>query len=171
VAEPRRRTAGVGGRISTGARPAGRPGGRRGTGSKPAPAKNAALLRKLGYIICGVGLAVFYLSTFVPALLGASDALPAAVWRAGAVLAAVGCLWLVVLLIRPATQPARASREAVFGFVSLPAALISLFGIAGETGVVMFWLVVTVFLLPASVALILLAALVERAHTAAGRGR
>jgi hypothetical protein len=117
-----------------------------------------------GYAVCALGLAVFYVGNLVQAVGGDSFAVPAAVWRVGIVMATVGCVLLLALLAPPGIRPNRASWEARFGFACLPAAILSLFGALGDgsQGVQVFWLIVTVFLLPASVGLILLAAGVER---------
>jgi hypothetical protein len=123
-----------------------------------------ARVRLAGFVLCGIGLIVFYLGNVVQAFSGDSLDVPAVTWRAGIVVTTIGCVLLLGLLARPATRPARAVWEARFGFACLPAAILSLFGALGDgsTGLQPFWLIVTICLLPASVGVIALAAGVER---------
>ena len=123
-----------------------------------------ARLRLAGFVVCGIGLLVFYVGNLAEAFSGDAFDVPAAVWRVGIVVATIGCLLLLALLARPATRPARAVWEARFGFACLPAAVLSLFGALGDgsSGLQPFWLVVTICLLPAGIGVIALAAGVER---------
>ena len=132
-----------------------------------------ARLRLAGFVVCGIGLLVFYVGNVVQAFSGDAFDVPTAVWRAGIVVATIGCLLLLALLARPVTRPARAVWEARFGFACLPAAILSLFGALGDgsSGLQPFWLVVTVCLLPASIGVIALAAGVEREAKHAGDER
>ncbi len=127
-------------------------------------AMDLARLRWAGFVVCGAGLAVFYLGNIVQAASGDAFDVPAEVWRGGVAVAAVGCLMILAPLVRPATRPARAVWDARFGFFCLPAAVLSLFGALGDgdSGTQPFWLVITVLLLPASVLVIMLSAGVER---------
>ena len=117
------------------------------------PTEAVGRLRWAGFVICGAGLVVYYLGTIVVPASGDSFDVPAAVWRAGVIVVTVGCLLILALLARPATRPARAVWDARLGFACLPAAILSLFGALGDgpQGARPFWLIVTVFLLPASV--------------------
>ncbi len=129
---------------------------------KPA-AGTAALASRVGRVVCGGGLALFYGGMVLPAMFGGLD-VPAIVWRVGLVLATVGCLLLVALLAWPALRPQRAFHEVRYGFACVPAAGLAVLGATGEGPheIPLFWPLAAVFLVPATVALIVLAGLVER---------
>jgi len=119
-------------------------------------------LRISGWVVTIVGLAIFYGSLFFAFLIGFQP--PIALSRAGLILPAVGCLWLIGFLLWPRDHKGSVAAEVALGILCLPPGLVALAETYGEESERMapFWLVVTIFLLPGAIALIVQAARVRR---------
>lgn len=126
---------------------------------KPSTVK---LLRVEGMTVTVIGLAFFVVAAIVAPLLSWSS--PELVWKTGLIMTAVGCLWLVGLIAWIYPRGQRLTGETVLGFLGLLAGLISLLVSFGdeESGIQVFWVVMTVFLLPSGWAIVVLAALAKR---------
>jgi hypothetical protein len=117
------------------------------------------ILRTAGRALVIVGLAIFY----VAILLVAAGRAPEALLKTGAIIAAIGCYWLIATLIWPPGEKGGVTWEAILGFSCLPAGMISAFAASGdEVGLQASWLVITVFLLPGAIGLIAQAARVKQ---------
>ena len=117
-------------------------------------------LRILGRAIVTIGLVIFYGTVLSATIVSPPEAL----LKAGAIIAAAGCLWLIGLLLWPPGNKGRVTFEATLGFFCLPAALISMFAASGdELGLQVSWLIITIFLLPGAIGLIGQAARANRA--------
>ena len=111
-------------------------------------------LRITGWVITIIGLIIFYGSLFFAFLIGFSP--PHALSRAGLILSAVGCLWLIGSLLWPRTPKGSVAAEVALGILCLPPGLVALAETYGGelTRMAPFWLVITIFLLPGAIALI-----------------
>jgi hypothetical protein len=109
-----------------------------------------------------VGLAFFFAAAIIAPLLSWSS--PELVWKTGLVMTAVGCLWLVGLMVLVYPKKGRRlTGETVLGFLGVLVGFILLVSFGDEqSGIQAFWVVMTVFLLPSGWAIVVLAALANR---------
>ncbi len=120
------------------------------------------LLRKEAKVVTVIGLAFFYAAAIIAPLLSWSS--PELIWKTGLIMTAVGCLWLVALIAWVYPKSQRMTGETVLGFLGLLTGLISLLVSFGDenNGVQIFWVVMTVFILPSGWTIVVLAALKNR---------
>lgn len=109
-----------------------------------------------------IGLAFFVGAAILAPTLGWES--PAIIWRVGLILAAVAAYFLVALLAWVYRKGQQVTGEAIIGFITLLVAMLSLMGgIANEEGEIkVFWLVMAIVLIPAAMALVMLAAIAKR---------
>jgi len=126
---------------------------------KPSTVK---LLRVEAMTVTVIGLALFLVAAILAPLL--SWSFPEVMWKTGLIMTAVGCLWLVGLMAWIYPKGQRLTGETVLGFLGLLAGLISLLVSFGDeqSGIQVFWVVMTIFLLPSGWAIVVLAALAKR---------
>jgi hypothetical protein len=121
------------------------------------------LLRVEAMTVTVVGLTFFFAAAIIAPLLSWSS--PELVWKTGLVMTAVGCLWLVGLMVLVYPKKGRRlTGETVLGFLGVLVGFISLLVSFGDeqSGIQAFWVVMTVFLLPSGWAIVVLAALANR---------
>lgn len=121
------------------------------------------LLRVEAMTVTVIGLAFFFAAAIIAPLLSWSS--PEVVWKTGLVMTAVGCLLLVGLMVWVYPKKGRRlTGETVLGFFGVLVGFISLLVSFGDeqSGIQVFWVVMTVFLLPSGWAIVVLAALANR---------
>jgi hypothetical protein len=119
-------------------------------------------LRLSGRVIAIIGLVMFYGSIFFAFAVGFGP--PTFLSRAALVVPAVGCVVLFAALLWPRSYERRVAADVVLGILSLPPALVALFEATGgelARGKA-FWVVLTIFLLPGALAVIVQAARTHR---------
>ena len=120
------------------------------------------LVRKECMALMVIGLAFFYGAAIIAPALSWSS--PELIWKTGLIMTAVGALGIVGLVAWIYPKGQKLTGETVFGFLALLTGFISLLVTFGDekSGLQIFWLVMTVFILPSGWAIVVLGAVKNR---------